>query len=285
MAEFPRVSILINNYNYDNFLRDSIESALGQTYPNIEVVVVDDGSADNSRSVIAEYGDRIIPVLKQNGGQGSAFNAGFAASSGDIICFLDADDYFSKDKVEKVVARWQTRPDAGWLFHGLEDVDQNGTHLREAAHLDSGYFDFRAAMRTGGSVPALPATTGLCFRRAVLEKTLPMSEKIRISADQFLRLSATFFAPGILMPESVAVHRIHGSNLFEARKDTAVLSADTNLQTCHPQKPSSAESETEDSRLLRMACLPTPWASYWQEKVRVRCSHQKRSGISKSIGP
>ncbi|MEO1622783.1 MAG: glycosyltransferase, partial [Cyanobacteria bacterium J06632_3] len=178
-------------------------------------------------------GDRIISVLKQNGGQASAFNAGFSASSGDIICFLDADDYFSKDKIEKVVAQWQARPDAGWLFHGLEDVDQNGSHLRDAAYLDTGYFDFRGVMRTGGTVPALPATTGLCFRRDVLEKTLPMPEAIRISADQFLRLSATFFAPGILLPDSLAVHRIHGKNLFEARKDTAVLSADTNLRTAY----------------------------------------------------
>lgn len=233
MSEFPRVSILINNYNYAAFLTDSVESALGQSYENVEVVVVDDGSVDESRAVIAEYGDRIVSVLKQNGGQSSAFNAGFAASSGDIICFLDADDYFSVDKVAKVVASLRSHPEAGWLFHTLEDVDEKGVPLRAAAPLESGYFDFRQAMCSGGKVPALPATTGLCFRREVLQKTLPMPETIRISADQFLRLSATFNAPGVLLDETVAVHRIHGSNLFEARKDTAVLSADTNVRTAY----------------------------------------------------
>jgi len=233
MSKFPLVSILINNYNYDAFLRDAIDSALAQSYKNVEVVVVDDGSKDGSRAVIAEYGDRIIPVLKQNGGQSSAFNAGFAASSGEIICFLDADDYFDKDKVAQVVAQLESHEDAGWLFHTLNDVDEKGEQLRAATPLDAGYFDFRQTMRSGGQVPTLPATTGLCFRRSVLSRTLPMPETIRISADQFLRLSATFNAPGVLMDEPLAVHRIHGSNLFEARKDTAVLSADNNVRTAY----------------------------------------------------
>src|SRR5207248_11792671 len=85
----PLVSILINNYNYGRFLRDAIDSALRQTYTNTEVIVVDDGSTDDSRQIIAGYGSRIVPVLKENGVQASAFNAGFAASKGQWICFLD----------------------------------------------------------------------------------------------------------------------------------------------------------------------------------------------------
>src|SRR5436853_3004216 len=85
MNTTQRVSIIINNYNYGRFLRDAIDSALGQGYPNTEVVVVDDGSSDDSRDIIASYGNRIIPVLKVNGGQASAFNAGFEASGGDVI--------------------------------------------------------------------------------------------------------------------------------------------------------------------------------------------------------
>ena len=72
----PLVSIIINNYNYGNFLPIAISSALKQTYSNVEVVVVDDGSTDNSREVVAGYGDHIVPILKENGGQASAFNSG-----------------------------------------------------------------------------------------------------------------------------------------------------------------------------------------------------------------
>src|SRR5258708_23497185 len=100
----PLVSILINNYNYGRFLTNAIDSALAQTYQRIEVVIVDDGSTDNSREIISSYGDRIIPVLKENGGQASAFNAGVEASRGEILSFLDADDSFFPEKISHVVA-------------------------------------------------------------------------------------------------------------------------------------------------------------------------------------
>jgi glycosyltransferase involved in cell wall biosynthesis len=103
----PTVSIVIINYNYGRFLREAIDSALRQTYPHIEVVVVDDGSTDNSREIIASYGSKVVPVLKKNGGQGSAFNAGFAVSRGEMVIFLDADDYLFPRAVEQVVTAWE----------------------------------------------------------------------------------------------------------------------------------------------------------------------------------
>jgi glycosyltransferase involved in cell wall biosynthesis len=95
------VSIIINNYNYGHFVSEAIDSALNQTYSQIEVIVVDDGSTDNSRKIIASYEHRITSILKENGGQASALNAGFAATQGDIICFLDADDIFLIEKLKK----------------------------------------------------------------------------------------------------------------------------------------------------------------------------------------
>lgn len=234
MGDSPLVSILINNYNYETFLVDAIESALAQSYQNIEVIVVDDGSTDASAEVIKGYGDRIIPVLKQNGGQGSAFNAGLLASHGDIICLLDADDYFIANKVEKVVAAWAKDPNAGWLFHTLQDVDQQGQHLKDGAPLSAGSFDFRSAMQAGGKLPILPATSGLCFRRDVLSQALPMPERLH---DEYLRLATIFLAPGILCPDSLAVHRIHGGNMFEGRAEgqnnTAAIRSKNNIRAAY----------------------------------------------------
>ena len=92
MSDLPRVSIVVNNFNYERYVGEAIDSALAQDHDDVEVVVVDDGSTDGSPEVIASYAERIVPVLKSNGGQGSAFNAGFAAATGAAVIFLDADD-------------------------------------------------------------------------------------------------------------------------------------------------------------------------------------------------
>src|SRR5262249_29495742 len=90
--ERPLASVIINNYNYGRFLKASIDSALAQRYPCTDVIVVDDGSTDYSRRIIASYGDKIVSLLKSNQGQASAFNVGFGVSRGEVVCFLDADD-------------------------------------------------------------------------------------------------------------------------------------------------------------------------------------------------
>src|ERR1700684_2928477 len=106
-SERPLVSIIINNYNYARFLPSAIDGALAQTYSRVEVIVVDDGSTDESRAVIESYERRIAPLFKDNGGQGSALTAGFAASRGEIVMFLDADDELMAEAVERVVKAWR----------------------------------------------------------------------------------------------------------------------------------------------------------------------------------
>src|SRR5688572_20554111 len=103
MVSRPMVSIIINNYNYGNFLRAAIDSCLKQIYPFKEVIVVDDGSTDDSKDIILSYGDKIIPLLKENAGQASCFNAGYNICHGDIILFLDADDFLADNALEKIV--------------------------------------------------------------------------------------------------------------------------------------------------------------------------------------
>lgn len=104
----PLVSIIVNNYNYARFIRDAIDSALYQTYTRVEVIVVDDGSTDDSPGIIMEYGNQITVILKQNGGQASALNAGFNVSNGEIIVFLDSDDILLPAAIERAVELFST---------------------------------------------------------------------------------------------------------------------------------------------------------------------------------
>lgn len=105
----PLVSIIIPCYNREKYISQAIESALNQTYPNTELIVVDDGSSDNSVSVIESYGEQIKLIKQANKGVSSARNTGFSAASGDYIIFLDSDDWLSLDIIEshiKTVLKW-----------------------------------------------------------------------------------------------------------------------------------------------------------------------------------
>jgi glycosyltransferase involved in cell wall biosynthesis len=221
----PRVSILINNYNYGCFLAAAIDSALNQTYANKEVIVVDDGSTDNSREVIASYGDEIVPVLKPNGGQASAFNAGFAASQGDIICFLDADDAFLPGKVAAIVKVLHNYQESAWCFHPLQISESPDQPLvLEECDLSSVTVqacDLRLVMRQGGkglrqTLPfSLPATTGLCFTRSLLQQILPMPEADGIAiGDSYVQFISLTLAKGFAISNKLALQRVHSSNLY-----------------------------------------------------------------------
>jgi glycosyltransferase involved in cell wall biosynthesis len=98
----PRITVIINNYNYGQFLRQAIDSVLNQSYPAHEVILVDDGSTDNSLEVALSFGDRIRFIPQKNNGQASTFNTGYYAATGDWIWFLDSDDMLTYDALEEV---------------------------------------------------------------------------------------------------------------------------------------------------------------------------------------
>ncbi len=146
----PLVSILINNYNYGRFLGDAIRSALAQSYANLEIVVVDDGSTDNSVETAQTFGDVVHLIAKENGGQASSFNAGFAASRGEIICLLDADDEFLPGKVERIVEVFRQNPEIGWCFENLKLFrNSKSERIPRNQYFAAGNVDARESMRRG----------------------------------------------------------------------------------------------------------------------------------------
>ena len=98
------VSVIIPNFNYGRFLKSTIDSALDQTYNNLEVIVVDNGSTDNSRFILESYGEKIRTIFQNNQGQAAARNNGLAIARGDFIALLDADDYWESSKIEQLLS-------------------------------------------------------------------------------------------------------------------------------------------------------------------------------------
>lgn len=213
MSEGRLASIIVNNYNYDRFLPDAIESALNQTYSHTEVIVVDDGSTDESREIIARCGSTIIPVLKQNGGQGSAFNAGFAASQGDVILFLDSDDMLLPTAVARAVELFD-QPDVVKVHWRLRLVDEHGQETggtRPGRPLPQG--DLRAAAFRRGPTNHLSApTSGNAWSRSLLRRILPVPELFRTGADTYLLEMAPFFGVVRTLSEPQSLYRVHGRN-------------------------------------------------------------------------
>ena len=217
----PFVSIIVNNFNYGRYLRDAIDSALNQEYAEMEVIVVDDGSTDDSRDIIASYGSQIKVVLKSNGGQASALNAGFAASCGNIILFLDSDDILLPHAVSNVVPLFSFlgTSKVHWPMWLIDAMGEKTGGTRPPEVPPEG--DFRAqVLQRGPSNVASSPTSGNAWSRTLLERILPIPEDLayyRSCADEYLYTLAPVFGQVRTLAEPQSCYRIHGNNVYSSR--------------------------------------------------------------------
>ncbi|MGE5141266.1 MAG: glycosyltransferase family 2 protein [Rudaea sp.] len=219
MAGQPLVSIIISNYNYGRFLGPAIDSALAQTFQNLEVIVVDDGSSDNSRDIMRGYGERIIPIFKANGGQPSAFNAGVKASRGDIVMFLDADDMLLPETVQRVVDAFCRDWTLAKVQFRMQVIDAEG---RPTAEIKPPRFlpllsgDLRRHVLAFPDDLTWMATSGNAFNAAVLRRITPVPERRDgHGADWYLALVTPLFGPVLSFDWVGAYYRVHGSNFYD----------------------------------------------------------------------
>ena len=201
------VSVVISNYNYAKYLPEALDSVLGQSHPATEIIVVDDGSTDNSAEILNVYAQKhavIRPVFQKNGGQGRAMNVGISQSTGDAVLFMDSDDTWYPDKIKFILPLLD---ECGFVQHNLSCGDKlyrsfliSQDHRRYM--LEFGMFDF--------FVP----TSGLCLRRDVVEKIFPLPEddSLRICADAYITRLALYYSPLATVQNSLGVYRIHGEN-------------------------------------------------------------------------
>ena len=260
----PLVSIIINNYNYGRFVRQAIESALAQTYSNVEIIIVDDGSQDESRDIISEYADRAIVVLKPNGGQASAFNAGISRARGEYTLLLDSDDYLFPDAVEACVQAFPR----GYarVYFRLRFVDANGESIPSdlpAARFELVDGDAFGSAKDPESVFLGPPTSGNFFDTATLKSILPVPEiEFRICADAFVLMKTCLKGPVKGLDRELGAYRIHGGNAFSPQR--TLFSSPKRVRT-------QISNYFSTRKLLEDACIEkglprpplSPSSSFW----------------------
>lgn len=212
------VSVIIDNYNYERFLTKAASSVLEQSHTNLELIIVDDGSTDNSRSVIRNICDsdkRAIHSFKNNGGQLSGINNGIELAKGDLVFLLDADDYFECDYIEKATQVYTSYPDCDFLFCGIEDFgasDEIRLRYPEKVITDLGFTPYLTFCRNYG---VGEMTSALSFRKELANKIFPIpledSRKIRPDVC-IVNISSLLLARKYYLAEPLVRYRIHENN-------------------------------------------------------------------------
>lgn len=212
MAEAPLISVVITCYNYAKYVAGAIDCALGQSYPNKEVIVVNDGSEDDSLAVIARYADRVRLIDQPNLGAFAAYNRGFAASSGEIVIFLDADDLLEPDALSRVAAVWSEA--CVKVQFDLTIIDAEGRDLgRKFCNYDASYDVSRVEQsfrRTG--TYRWPVTVGNAYSRRFVSEVFPLRRGDY--PDGLLNTIAPVYGAVITIPSALGRYRIHGGNLW-----------------------------------------------------------------------
>lgn len=213
----PRVSVIIPCYNAAPYIGATIESVLAQTLPAAEIVVVDDGSGDDSLAVLAGFGERVRILTRPNGGPAAARNMAIAHASGDFIAFLDSDDLWEPEKLARQMAEFSAHPETGLVFsEAVMFREENGerTALQRIGY--TGDPTFRQLL-FGDYIP----NSTVVVRREVIEATGPLNESRELVGaedyEYWMRIALRHQLRGI--PASLAWYRIRPGNLMGAGED------------------------------------------------------------------
>jgi glycosyltransferase involved in cell wall biosynthesis len=206
------VSVIISNYNYADFVGAAINSALDLDWPLIEVIVVDDGSTDKSREVIARFADRVTVIFQRNCGQTSACNAGFARSRGEVVFFLDSDDLLHSSIVRELANVW--RSGLSKVQFQMRTIDAEGTPTGSVLpqyHIVPSPDQVRRWVTTAAAYPTPPAS-GNAYSRSFLEQIFPLDPFLDRFCDTHCLSAAPFLGDVVTIPKPLVSYRIHGRN-------------------------------------------------------------------------
>jgi glycosyltransferase involved in cell wall biosynthesis len=232
----PLVTVLIDTYNHERFIEEAILSVLAQDFPagDMEILVVDDGSTDRTPELVRKFEPRVRLLRKTNGGQASAFNAGISEARGEIVAFLDGDDWWTRDKLTRVMQTMSADPALGIVGHGIVMTYLDG---REQSEILRDGFRFQANTVEGALLfrrrGAFLGTSRMTIRTKLLREIGPVPEALIVQADEYLYTLASVLAGAQILPETLTYYRLHESNGFHnlgsdlrlIRRKQAVLAA------------------------------------------------------------
>jgi len=209
----PLLSIIITNYNYGLYVGAAISSALAVRQLPVEVIVIDDGSTDCSRAVIDSFGNAITSIFQLNKSQVAACNTAFAASHGEIVIFLDADDMLDPAVGEEIAVAWN--PFISKVQFQMQRIDPDGIALGEPfppfEPLPSPK-QIRSWFLSTSAYPTPPGS-GNAYARWFLCQIFPLDPKVDRAADSFCLSAAPLLGDVVTIAKPLASYRIHGKNL------------------------------------------------------------------------
>jgi glycosyltransferase involved in cell wall biosynthesis len=213
----PLVTVLLDTYNHERFIEEAIVSVLEQDFlsSDMEILVVDDGSTDRTPEIVSKFAPRVRLLRKANGGQASAFNAGIAEARGEIVAFLDGDDWWARNKLTRVMEAISADPAVGIVGHGIVIAYLDGSEQSES--LRDG-FRFRADTVEGAFLlrrrGAFLGTSRMTIRTALLRNIGTVPEALQVQADEYLYTLASVLSSAQILPENLTFYRLHESNGF-----------------------------------------------------------------------
>lgn len=217
LPQRPLVSVLMANYNYGRYVGQAVESVLGQSYDNVEIIVCDDGSTDDSCEVIercVRRDSRVRLIRKSNGGMASAWNRALPLASGQIISLLDADDVFRPGKLDAVVRAFRDRPTSGLLVHAMTVITGTGEEVLKVPFMtrfEHGWIADRV-VRRGGRWRYMP-TSSLAFRRELCAYAFPLDERLFFRhAESLILTMGPLLTEVTAIEDSLTGYRVHGAN-------------------------------------------------------------------------
>ena len=218
----PFVSVLIDTYNHERFIEEAVQSVLAQDFPasEREILVVDDGSTDKTPEILVKFEPQIRILRKQNGGQASAFNLGIPECKGEIVAFLDADDWWAPAKLTAIAKAFAENPETGLVGHGIVEVFTDGPEIRQVLREGP---RFRVNSTQGAHLfrlrKAFLGTSRMAFRASILRKIGKVPEALWVQADEYLFTLGAVFSDAMVLPDALTYYRLHGANGFLVSQD------------------------------------------------------------------